>query len=146
MSNEQFEPTIIGFLCNWCAYAGADLAGVSRLQYPANLRTIRTLCSATVGPHQILKAFQKGADGVFVGGWHVGDCHYLYGNYMTVKRVNFMKQLLEFSGIEPERLLLKWVSSAEGPRFAQVVTEFVEKIRSLGPSPLRQPESLKQTG
>ena len=137
MSAEQFEPIIIGFLCNWCAYGGADLAGVSRLQYPPNIRTIRTLCSATVGPQQILKAFQKGADGVFVGGCHIGDCHYVAGNYMTVKRIAFTKALLELSGVDPERLCLKWVSSAEGPRFAKVVTDFTEKIRGLGPSPLR---------
>ncbi|MEJ2717940.1 MAG: hydrogenase iron-sulfur subunit [Deltaproteobacteria bacterium] len=138
MAEEVYEPIIIGFLCNWCSYGGADLAGVSRLQYPANIRTIRTLCSATVGPPMILKAFQKGADGVFVGGCHIGDCHYNSGNYMTVKRIAFMHKLLAFMGIDPERVCLKWVSSAEGPRFAQVVTDFTEKIRGLGPSPLRR--------
>lgn len=137
MSQEVFEPIIIGFLCNWCSYGGADLAGVSRLQYPPNIRTIRTLCSATVSPVMILKAFQKGADGVFVGGCHIGDCHYNSGNYMTVKRIAFMHKLMEFTGIDPERLCLKWVSSAEGPRFAKVVTDFTELIRGLGPSPLR---------
>lgn len=141
MPEEVFEPVIIGFLCNWCAYGGADLAGVSRLQYPPNMRTIRTLCSATVGPQMILKAFQRGADGVFVGGCHIGDCHYNTGNYMTVKRIAFTHCLLEFSGIDPERLCLKWVSSAEGPRFAKVVTEFIEKIRQMGASPLRPARS-----
>jgi F420-non-reducing hydrogenase iron-sulfur subunit len=141
MPEEVFEPVIVGFLCNWCAYGGADLAGVSRLQYPPNMRTIRTLCSATVGPKMILKAFQRGADGVFVGGCHIGDCHYNTGNYMTVKRIAFTHRLLEFSGIDPERLCLKWVSSAEGPRFAKVVTEFIEKIRQLGDSPLRPSRS-----
>lgn len=145
--SEVFEPIIIGFLCNWCSYGGADLAGVSRLQYPPNIRTIRTLCSATVSPAMILKAFQKGADGVFVGGCHIGDCHYNSGNYMTVKRISFMHKLMAFAGIDPERLCLKWVSSAEGPRFAQVVTDFTEKVRELGPSSLRSPkrsESVEQ--
>ena len=137
MSEQVFEPIIVGFLCNWCSYGGADLAGVSRLQYPPNIRTIRTLCSATVSPQMIWKAFQKGADGVFVGGCHIGDCHYNSGNYMTVKRINFTHRMLEFVGIDPERLCLKWVSSAEGPRFAKVITDFTEKIRELGPSPLR---------
>lgn len=138
MCEEVFEPIIIGFLCNWCSYGGADLAGVSRLQYPANIRAIRTLCSATVSLPMILKAFQRGADGVFVGGCHIGDCHYTAGNYMTVKRIAVMHNMLEFMGIDPERVCLKWVSSAEGPRFAQVVTDFTEKIRELGPSPLRR--------
>jgi F420-non-reducing hydrogenase iron-sulfur subunit len=132
-----FEPKILAFLCNWCAYAGADLAGVSRLQYPANVRNIRVMCSATISPHHILKAFQKGADGVFVGGWHIGDCHYLYGNYMTTKRIAVMKQLLAFAGIEEDRLWLEWVSAAEGPRFAEVITDFTNHIKRLGPSRLK---------
>jgi F420-non-reducing hydrogenase iron-sulfur subunit len=132
-----FEPKILAFLCNWCAYAGADLAGVSRLQYPANVRNIRVMCSATISPHHILKAFQKGADGVFVGGWHIGDCHYLYGNYMTTKRIAVMKQLLAFAGIEEDRLWLEWVSAAEGPRFAEVITDFTNHIQRLGPSRLK---------
>jgi len=137
MSQKTFEPVIITFLCNWCSYGGADLAGVSRLQYPPNIRTIRTLCSATVSPAMILKAFQKGADGVLVSGCHIGDCHYVAGNYMTVKRIAFMHKLMEFAGIDPQRLCLKWVSSAEGPRFAKVVSDFTDAIRRMGPSPLR---------
>lgn len=134
---EDFEPKIIGFCCNWCAYAGADLAGVSRLQYPPNLRMIRLMCSGAVAPVYILEAFQMGADGVFIGGCHPGDCHYLEGNYKTLRRILLLKKLLPQLGIEPERVKLEWVSAAEGQRFAQVVTDFVSEIKKLGPSPLR---------
>ncbi len=135
MKTEQFEPKILAFLCNWCSYAGADLAGVSRLQYPSNIRVIRVMCSGTVSPHHILHAFTKGADGVLVAGCHIGDCHYLKGNYMTLKRVRFLEGLLTFAGYDPARLRLEWVSAAEGMKFAEVVREFTAKIRSLGPSP-----------
>jgi len=135
---DDFEPRIIGFCCNWCAYAGADLAGVSRLQYPPNLKMIRLMCSGAVDPLYILKAFRLGADGVFVGGCHPGDCHYLEGNYKTRRRVLLLKKLLLQLGIESERLRLEWVSAAEGQRFAQVITDFVEEIKKLGPSPLRE--------
>jgi F420-non-reducing hydrogenase iron-sulfur subunit len=94
MAEKAFEPKIIGFFCNWCTYAGADLAGVSRLQYPPNIRVIRVMCSGTVSPHHVLRAFQKGADGVLIGGCHIGDCHYLKGNYMTIKRMTFLQDLL----------------------------------------------------
>ena len=100
MSEKEFEPKIIGFFCNWCTYAGADLAGVSRLQYPPNIRVIRVMCSGTVSPHHVLRAFQKGADGVLIGGCHIGDCHYLKGNYMTIKRMTFLQDLLKFTGME----------------------------------------------
>lgn len=139
MAEKGFEPKIIGFFCNWCTYAGADLAGVSRLQYPPNIRVIRVMCSGTVSPHHVLRAFQKGADGVLVGGCHIGDCHYLKGNYMTIKRMRFLQDLLRFTGFEPERLHLEWISAAEGPKLAQTVRDFTEKIRKLGPSPLRRP-------
>jgi len=122
-------------MCNWCTYGAADLAGVSRLLYPPNIRPIRLMCSATASPHHILRAFQSGANGVFVGGCHIGDCHYLYGNYMTIKRVTFLQELLKFIGLD-NRLHLDWISSAEAQKFAQVVTDFTEKIRTLGPSPL----------
>jgi len=135
---EGFEPKIIGFCCNWCAYAGADLAGVSRIQYPANLRMIRVMCSGSVDPEHILEAFQQGADGVFIGGCHPGDCHYMSGNYKTRRKVLLIKQLLSQLGIEPQRLRLEWVSAAEGQRFAQVVTEFTEELKQLGP--LKKPE------
>ncbi len=106
------------------------------MQYPTNIRSIRVMCSGTVSPHHILKAFQKGVDGVFIGGCHIGDCHYLAGNFMTKKRVAFMKELLAFTGLEPERLRVEWISSAEGPEFAKYITEFVQQVRELGPNPL----------
>ena len=137
MSEKKFEPKILGFFCNWCTYAGADLAGVSRLQYPPNIRVIRVMCSGTVSPHHVLRAFQKGADGVLIGGCHIGDCHYLRGNYMTIKRITFLQELLKFTGVEPGRLHLEWISAAEGPKLAQTVRDFTEKIRKMGPSPLK---------
>jgi len=136
-SDNGFEPTIIGFLCNWCSYAGADLAGGSRRQYPANVLPIRVMCSGTVSPLHIIKAFQTGADGVLVTGCHIGECHYLKGNYMTAKRLPVVRELLGFIGISPERLRLEWVSASEGEKFASVVADFTEQIRSLGPSPLK---------
>jgi len=131
----DFEPKIIGFCCNWCAYAGADLAGINRIQYPSNLRMIRVMCSGSVDPEHILEAFRKGADGVFIGGCHLGDCHYMTGNYKTMRKVMLIKSLLPQLGLEPERLKLAWVSAAEGRRFGQVVTDFTEEIRRLGPNP-----------
>lgn len=135
MKSENFEPKIIAFLCNWCTYGAADLAGVSRLNYPPNIRVIRVMCSGTVSPHHILRAFQSGADGVLVGGCHIGDCHYLSGNYMTIKRIRFLQELLKFIGLDG-RLHLEWISSAEAHKFAQVVTDFTETIKALGPNPL----------
>ncbi len=137
MNLEKFEPKIIAFLCNWCSYAGADLAGVSRMQYPPSTRTVRVMCTGTISPHHILKAFQKGADGVIVAGCHIGDCHYLKGNYMTIKRVAILQELMKFTGLEEERLLLNWVSAAEGVRFADMVRTFTDKIKDLGPSRLK---------
>jgi len=139
MQEKQFEPKILAFLCNWCSYAAADLAGVSRLQYPPNIRIIRVMCSGTVSPHYILRAFYMGADGVLVSGCHIGDCHYIKGNYMTIKRITFMKSLLELLGFEPERLHLELISAAEGIKFAEVVRDFTDKIRKLGPSPSLKP-------
>ena len=135
---DGFEPRIIGFCCNWCAYAGADLAGISRIQYPPNLRMIKVMCSGTIDPTYILEAFQKGADGVFIGGCHPGDCHYQSGNYKTMRKIVLVKRLLSQLGISPQRLKLEWVSAAEGQRFAQVVTDFVAEVRELGPNPLNQ--------
>ena len=131
---DEFEPKIIGFCCNWCAYAGADLAGIGRLQYPPNLRMIRVMCSGAIDPTYILEAFSKGADGVFIGGCHPGDCHYQKGNLSTRRRVMALGPFLEALGINKGRLRLEWVSAAEGQRFAQVITEFVREIRELGPS------------
>ncbi len=137
MSEKPFEPKVLGFFCNWCTYAGADLAGVSRLQYPPNIRVIRVMCSGTVSPHHVLRAFQKGADGVLIGGCHIGDCHYLRGNFMTIKRITFLQELLKFTGFEADRLHLEWISAAEGPKLAQTVRDFTEKIRKMGPSRLK---------
>ncbi|PIU30592.1 MAG: hydrogenase iron-sulfur subunit, partial [Syntrophobacteraceae bacterium CG07_land_8_20_14_0_80_61_8] len=131
----SFEPKILAFLCNWCSYAGADLAGVSRLQYPPNIRVIRVMCSGTVSPHHLIHAFQKGADGVLVAGCHIGDCHYLKGNYMTLKRITFVEELLRFAGYDPARLHLEWISAAEGIKFAETVRAFTAEIRSMGPAP-----------
>ena len=135
---DGFEPKIIGFCCNWCAYAGADLAGISRIQYPPNLRMIRVMCSGTIDPAYILEAFKKGADGVFIGGCHPGDCHYQAGNYKTMRKVILAKRLLSQLGISAQRLRLEWVSAAEGQRFAQVVADFIEEVKELGPNPLTQ--------
>ena len=134
---DDFEPRIVGFCCNWCAYAGADLAGINRFQYPPNLRMIRLMCSGALAPVYVLEAFQKGADGVFIGGCHPRDCHYMEGNYKTLRRILLLKKLLPQLGIEPERVRLEWVSAAEGQRFAQVVTDFMSEIKKLGPSPLK---------
>ena len=133
-----FEPKILSFLCNWCAYAGADLAGISRFQYPPNTRVIRVMCSGRVDPVFIPRAFLVGYDGVMVLGCHPGDCHYLTGNYQAEKKIILTRKLLEMAGIGSERLLLDWVSAGEGERFSQVIRQFVEKIRGLGPFPLDQ--------
>jgi len=133
----DFEPRIIGFLCNWCAYAGADLAGVSRIQYPPNIRIVRIMCSGRIDPVFLLEAFKNGADGVLVAGCHIPyDCHYLSGNFKAQRRVILLKKLIEQFGIEPERLRLEWVSASEGDRFATVIREMTEEIKKLGPSPL----------
>ena len=130
---ESFEPDILGFLCNWCSYAGADLAGVSRFQYPPNVRIIRVMCSARVDPTIVLEAFIRGLDGVMVLGCHPGDCHYMTGNYYTERRIKTTKKVLKNAGLSPERLLVDWVSASEGERFATLVKEFTEKVRKLGP-------------
>jgi len=129
----SFEPKIIGFLCNWCSYTGADLAGVSRIKSSPNVRILRTMCSGRVDPSFVIKAFQLGADGVVVMGCHLGDCHYQEGNYKTIRRIPFLQRLIEQFGIDRRRLRLEWVSASEGDRFAEVVNEFTEEIRSLGP-------------
>ena len=130
---EDYEPTIIGFLCNWCSYAGADLAGTSRIQYPPNIKIIRVMCSGRVNPMFVVNALQQGADGVLIGGCHPGDCHYQQGNYLARRRMAILKQLLEFIGIEPDRVRMTWVSAAEGKKFAEVIEEITEDIKKLGP-------------
>jgi F420-non-reducing hydrogenase iron-sulfur subunit len=139
-----FEPKIIGFLCNWCSYTGADLAGVSRIKSAPNVRVIRTMCSGRVDPAFVLKAFQLGADGVIVMGCHLGDCHYQEGNYKTIRRIPFLKRLVKDFGIDPRRLRLEWVSASEGDRFAAIVNEMTEEIRSLGPLKLSVHNEIKQ--
>jgi F420-non-reducing hydrogenase iron-sulfur subunit len=130
----QFEPKILGFLCNWCCYAGADLAGVSRFQYPPNMRVIRLMCSGRVDPAHIFRAFAAGLDAVFIGGCHLNDCHYVtHGNYDALAIVRTSKKLLERIGLNPERLRIEWVSAGEGIRFAHIMNEFVPKIEKLGP-------------
>ena len=131
-----FNPRIVGFLCNWCSYAGADLAGVSRFQYPPNLRVIRVMCSGRVHPSHILEAYKNGADGVLIAGCHPpNDCHYISGNLKAQRRVALLKKLMDQLGIERERLRLEWISAAEGEKFANVVSEFTETLRKLGPIP-----------
>ncbi len=131
-----FEPKIIGFLCNWCSYAGADLAGVSRIQYPSNIRVVRVMCSGRIDPIIPLEVFAKGADGVLVLGCHPGDCHYSEGNLYEQKKMKMLKKLLALTGLGADRLKLEWVSASEGQRFAKLVTEFTEQIQKLGPSPV----------
>ena len=130
---ENFEPKIVAFLCNWCSYAAADLAGTSRIQYPPNVRIVRVPCSGRVNPIFVIKAFQSGVDGVLVAGCHPGDCHYQSGNYFARRRFALLKRLLEYIGFDNERLHLAWVSAAEGGKFADVIREVVESVRRLGP-------------
>ena len=130
----SFEPKILGFLCNWCSYAGADLAGVSRRQYPPNIRVIRVMCSGRVDPKFVFEAFKVGADGVIVMGCHPGDCHYLEGNYEAEKKFHMLEKFLKIIDFD-KRVKLEWVSASEGARYAIVVKDFTEQIRELGPSP-----------
>jgi F420-non-reducing hydrogenase iron-sulfur subunit len=130
---ETFRPKVVAFLCNWCSYAGADNAGISRLQSPANILPIRVMCSGRVSPEMILRTFRSGADGVMVLGCHIGDCHYINANHRTVKRLPLLRNLLGYVGINPERFKLDWVSSAEAPKFARVTRHFIATIHELGP-------------
>lgn len=134
----DFKPTILAFCCNWCSYAGADLAGVSRLQMPPNVHVIRVMCSASVKPEYIFKAISQGIDGVLILGCHIGECHYLTGNHRTAKRIPLVKKILEEIGIDSRRARLDWVSAAEGEKFQRVISEFVEEMRGLGPNPIRE--------
>jgi len=130
---KKFEPKIVCFLCKWCTYAGADLAGTSRMQYPPNGIVIKTLCSSRIDPEHIIYAFQQGSDGIFIGGCHPGDCHYQTGNYKTKRRVMLLHKMLEQIGIEPERLQLEWISASEGNKYANTIIEFTKRIKDLGP-------------
>ena len=135
---DNFEPNIIGFLCNWCSYAGADLAGTSRMKYPPNIKSIRVMCSGRVDPVFVLEALKKGADGVLVAGCHPGDCHYQSGNYKANRRMKLLKNLLEELAIDPKRVRFEYISASEGAKFASVATEFVDELKKLGPNPLKE--------
>lgn len=130
--SDHYEPRIVGFLCNWCSYAGADLAGTSRLKVPANLRVVRVPCSGRINPLFIFKALEEGADGVMVSGCHPGDCHYISGNRYAKRKLAVLRRLLDWVGIEPERIHFTWLSASEGARYAVEVAEFVDKVRALG--------------
>ena len=129
----RFEPVIVGFLCNWCAYEGADAAGRARKPYPVNLRVIRVLCSGRTDPQFVMEAFKEGADGVVILGCHPGECHYKEGNFQTLKRYTILKKMLVQFGIEEDRFKLDWISASERDKFVEVVSEMVEKVRKLGP-------------
>lgn len=132
MNQNTFEPKIIAFLCNWCSYAGADLAGTSRMKYAPNIRVIKVPCTGRIDPLFLLKAFENGADGVLVSGCHPGDCHYRSGNYLARRRWMVFKEFLEFVGVEPERIHFSWVSAAEGGKFVEVVNKVTETVRRAG--------------
>lgn len=133
-TEKEFKPLIVAFCCNWCSYAGADLAGTSRLNYPANIKIIRVPCSCRVNPNFVLRAFQKGADGVVMAGCHPGDCHYSTGNYYTRRRFSVMTNLLDFVGLEKERVKVDWISAAEANKFSTVMNDVLEKVYKLGPN------------
>lgn len=137
-AEEGFEPRILAMTCNWCTYAGADLAGTSRMQYPTNVRIVRVMCSARINPVFILEALRSGVDGVLIGGCHPGDCHYISGNFKTQRRIALLKRLLDQLGVEPQRLRLEWISASEGEKFAKVIKEMVEGLKKVGPSPFRR--------
>ena len=139
----EFRPNIVAFACQWCTYAGADLAGNLRCKYPPTVKIIRVPCSGRVKPEHVLKALAQGADGVLVGGCHFGDCHYKTGNYNTDRRMRMVKRLLSDMGFEPERFRWEWISGAEGYKFAEVITEFTEELQKLGPNPLKNGTILK---
>lgn len=139
----NFEPQILGFVCNWCTYAGADLAGVSRYQFPTNIRLIRTMCSSRVDPAFIFRAFSLGIDGILVGGCHLADCHYIEGNYAALRTVSICKKLLEELGVNPARLCIEWVSASEGNIFARIVSQFTQQLKELGPVMASNAETLK---
>ena len=132
------NPTVVAFLCNWCSYTGADLAGTSRMKYAPNIRIIRVMCSGRVDPTFVLESFKKGADGVLICGCHPGDCHYHEGNYKCLRRYHLIKKYIDQMGIEPERLQLEWISASEGKQFAELVDSFTDTIKKLGPSAVKE--------
>jgi F420-non-reducing hydrogenase iron-sulfur subunit len=138
MIMDDFEPRIVAFLCNWCAYTGADLAGTSRLQYPPNVRAIRVMCTGGVDPIYVIKALLEGADGVLIGGCHPGDCHYQSGNLKARRRTAILRSILEQLGLDPDRVWLRWISASEGKLFADTITEMVKELKEKGPNPMRE--------
>ena len=138
MPESGFEPRIIGFLCNWCTYTGADLAGTSRLQYPPNLRVIRLMCSGAVDVSYVLKPLLEGADGVLIGGCHPGDCHYQEGNYKARRRIAILEESLATMGFDKERVWLRWISASEGGKFAETIAHFTARLKALGPNPTKE--------
>lgn len=141
-----WQPRILVFACNWCSYAGADTAGVSRIQHQPHFRIIRVMCSGRVEPAWVLRAFEKGADGVLVSGCHFGDCHYMFGNERAVEQFDKVMNLVTLLGVEPERFRLEWISAAEGARFAEVLDDFTDQVRRLGPSPFAPRDSSLEMG
>jgi F420-non-reducing hydrogenase iron-sulfur subunit len=138
-AKKDWNPRLVVFACNWCSYAGADTAGVSRIQHQPHFRMIRVMCSGRIQPGFVLRAFEKGADGVLVSGCHFGDCHYVFGNEKAVEQFEKTKSIVKMLGLEEGRLRLEWISAAEGARFAQIIDGFIEQLRELGPSPLVGP-------
>ena len=136
--SDEFEPMIVSFCCNWCSYAGADLAGVSRMQYPPNIRIIRVMCSSMVHPNLVIDALTKGADGVLICGCHPGDCHYVSGNLKARRRMVILKSIMDSLGLDSERVWLKWISASEGRKMANTATEITEEIRKQGPNPINE--------
>lgn len=133
----EFEPNILAFVCNWCTYTAADLAGTSRMQYPPNIKIIRLMCSGAVDPIFVMKPLLEGVDGILIGGCHPGDCHYGSGNYKARRRMLILKTILESTGFDSKRIKLRWISASEGKMFANIVTEMVDELKELGPSPLK---------
>ncbi len=144
-TKQEFEPLIVGYCCNWCSYAGADLAGTSRFEYPPNIRIVRIMCTGRMDPALVLETLRMGADGVLIAGCHPGDCHYQKGNFMMEKRYDYLKEAVKGAGIEPERVRLEWISASEGGKWAALVREMTEEIRRLGPSPFRLTGDAKRT-
>lgn len=136
--SEEFEPRIIAFVCNWCTYAGADLAGTSRIQYPPNVRIIRLMCSGSLDSVYVINSLLLGADGVLIGGCHPGDCHYISGNYKARRRITILKEILKTLGFEENRVWLRWISASEGQKFADTIKEMVEQLKKQGPNPIRE--------
>lgn len=136
--SDEYEPKIIAFVCNWCTYAGADLAGTSRIQYPPNVRIIRLMCTGSLDPVYVINSLLLGADGVLIGGCHPGDCHYISGNYKARRRVTILKEILGTMGFEKDRVWLRWISASEGQKFADTIKEMVTELKGLGPNPVRE--------